>query len=545
MEDYRVVHNNSEQDSIDIRENFDKLLMGEIVVIPITHGSSGGTDSFPAWFDNVASINAVSDNEDMTSPYTSGVDYVAYVANDDSIDWSPGGSEPAVGQVYYVSINWTKTYTVNATSKVDGNTEVLTVGGFNPETDIRDELAKYPKSGDTRVKQEIDKMTALSQMVIYPIRNTASPFGELSFLNQETEDYLKFDWNSFLHKIVGVAQTGTATNYARLTINDKDDGLFEYMDDFAEATKWTFDRFFQNGVSHSGSQLNFGATAVLIYKIELPFQVKKMTVTANFGTNCEITFMTEETYDTNYDAAGNLTNGVEFEVHERVFFIKVSINSSYVSDIKFDCHLKSAGCTLPLQIGTNTIEFGMPTNSQLDVDFVHEERSLRLEEEANKGNIHRLNLRLRELEEQLLQFAQEHRYPIGSIRMYDGTKIKYAATRTAEIGLQNEDEIHLKGWYVCNGNSGTPDLKDKFVRSESASGNAGGNDDISIGRANLPTDHEHGLGLTITASAGTSIGTTNRLYPLNTTTYPDANAAGTLIDNRPEFYSLIFIIKMS
>lgn len=414
MEDYRVVHNQSEEDAIDVRESFDKILMGDKVVIALTHGSSGGTDSFPAWVNNVASINAVSDNEDMTSPYTSATDYTAYVANDDEIDWSPGGSEPAVGAVYYVSINWTKTYQVDATDKVDGNTQVITVGGFNPETDLRGEPSKYPKGGDTRVKQDLAKSTKLSQLIFYPIRNTASPFGNMGIYHQENESNLEFKWNSFIHSIVGVGTTGTSTNYCNMTLNEDVDGTFDYMDDYAEATKWTYDRHYQSGVTHSGSQLNFGASSVLIYKFSLPFMVKTFEVTTTFGTSGFITYMTEADYSETYDGVGNVTSGTTFDVYERVFYIKISINSSYLSDIRFEADLRSAGCTHSLQIGTNTFEFTVPTNARVNVSFVHKERSLRLEEESNVKATPRLAMWLRGVEESF----RDHNHAGPSSMMY-------------------------------------------------------------------------------------------------------------------------------
>ncbi|GBR77301.1 phage tail fiber protein, partial [Candidatus Termititenax persephonae] len=70
--------------------------------------------------------------------------------------------------------------------------------------------------------------------------------------------------------------------------------------------------------------------------------------------------------------------------------------------------------------------------------------------------------------------------PVGTILMYDGTGWA--------------DNSTLPGWYQCNGQNGTPDLRDKFIRGGSSSGGTGGADSrsITLTTANLP-EHSHGL----------------------------------------------------
>lgn len=62
------------------------------------------TDDFPHPYNSVWKVLWVSDNEDGSSPYTEGADYIAYSPNDDQIDWSPGGSEPSGSDYYFVKV---------------------------------------------------------------------------------------------------------------------------------------------------------------------------------------------------------------------------------------------------------------------------------------------------------------------------------------------------------------------------------------------------------------------------------------------------------
>lgn len=86
--------------------------------------------------------------------------------------------------------------------------------------------------------------------------------------------------------------------------------------------------------------------------------------------------------------------------------------------------------------------------------------------------------------------------PTGSIMMWSGT--------VADIP---------SGWSLCNGQNGTPDLRDRFVIGAGGSitpNQTGGNSSTTLVEANLPS-HSHGAG-TLSASAGgrhTPTGVTN------------------------------------
>jgi len=68
------------------------------------------------------------------------------------------------------------------------------------------------------------------------------------------------------------------------------------------------------------------------------------------------------------------------------------------------------------------------------------------------------------------------------MKIFDGfgRRVEVEETQTAlPIGtvlMFNGANITLPGWYKCDGNNGTPNLVDKFIRSEVASGNTGGLD---------------------------------------------------------------------
>jgi len=77
---------------------------------------------------------------------------------------------------------------------------------------------------------------------------------------------------------------------------------------------------------------------------------------------------------------------------------------------------------------------------------------------------------------------------VGSILMYNGTGW--------------EDNSTIKGWYKCDGNNGTVNLLNKFIRCEATSGNTGGSNDIKLIQhthtnscGNDDTAHSHTIGI--------------------------------------------------
>ncbi len=78
--------------------------------------------------------------------------------------------------------------------------------------------------------------------------------------------------------------------------------------------------------------------------------------------------------------------------------------------------------------------------------------------------------------------------PAGSIIMYSGT---------FEFDFTGLGTGNLAGWALCNGNNGTPDIRERFVMgtdSSSAISGIGGKNTLNLTTAQLPP-HEHFVGL--------------------------------------------------
>lgn len=147
-------------------------------------------------------------------------------------------------------------------------------------------------------------------------------------------------------------------------------------------------------------------------------------------------------------------------------------------------------------------------------------------------------------------------FPQGTVLMYNGTGIDSADTRTEQIGDRTGDTVFMKGWYVCNGQSGTPNLIDKFIRSMTSSGTTGGSDDAY--------DHDHYMGVgwddnntvfhvgdnpKYGSQVASGVHHSSSINNASSGAYREARTdtmrvAGTDA-NMPAYYSLIFIIKLT
>jgi microcystin-dependent protein len=174
--------------------------------------------------------------------------------------------------------------------------------------------------------------------------------------------------------------------------------------------------------------------------------------------------------------------------------------------------------------------------------------------------------------------ALKPKLPVGTILMYNGTGIADAGTRTTKLGDEGGDtisDIPYGNWYVCNGNASTPNLLNKFVRSEAASGNTGGEDSHTLSESEMPSHnhtqnaHRHQLmsnannsdncmgfghgsckvvgGNQYYATYHADVPAGQPEYPLvnNQQPYILAKGGGEAHENRPLYYSAIFIIRMS
>ena len=98
--------------------------------------------------------------------------------------------------------------------------------------------------------------------------------------------------------------------------------------------------------------------------------------------------------------------------------------------------------------------------------------------------------------------------PIGTILMYNGTALGGTlSTRTSQIGDEGGDTITMPGWYVCNGKASTPNLTGTFIAGATTFGQRGdkdGSDGVTLGTSEVP-GHTHGT-IGNHGHAGSSIG---------------------------------------
>ena len=77
---------------------------------------------------------------------------------------------------------------------------------------------------------------------------------------------------------------------------------------------------------------------------------------------------------------------------------------------------------------------------------------------------------------------------VGIQKNYFGTGIKgNIATRDYEISVANGDDFDMKGWFVANGEVGTPSCIGRFLRMATTSGGVGGTNDAIV------VQHNHGI----------------------------------------------------
>lgn len=123
------------------------------------------------------------------------------------------------------------------------------------------------------------------------------------------------------------------------------------------------------------------------------------------------------------------------------------------------------------------------------------------------------------------------------------------------------------GWAVCDGNNGTPNLLDKFIRSVGSGENpgaTGGQNSLTLSESQIPS-HSHSGDTYSSGGHRHSIYHRNRAYgtksesgqtkgggtaPTNTTgshshsTSVSNSGSNASIDNRPQFYRVAYIMKL-
>lgn len=119
--------------------------------------------------------------------------------------------------------------------------------------------------------------------------------------------------------------------------------------------------------------------------------------------------------------------------------------------------------------------------------------------------------------------------PTGSIVMWSGSDVP-------------------SGWALCDGQNGTPDLRDRFVigaSSTRAVGSTGGSDKVTLTEGNLPA-HTHDIsGATFTDNGqGGSLFSGGEDEIKTGTSVTGATGDGDPISIMPPYYALAFIMKI-
>ena len=138
--------------------------------------------------------------------------------------------------------------------------------------------------------------------------------------------------------------------------------------------------------------------------------------------------------------------------------------------------------------------------------------------------------------------------------------------RTISIWTGSKSNIPT-GWVACDGNNGTPDLTDRFVKGVDSIGNldvTGGASSKTISQSQLPShnhslsssatsDHKHGIGLDKNGDAA-SYREAHTGNGRNVSTSTDGDhthtvssgsvGSGSSIENRPKWYGTLYIMKL-
>ena len=106
------------------------------------------------------------------------------------------------------------------------------------------------------------------------------------------------------------------------------------------------------------------------------------------------------------------------------------------------------------------------------------------------------------------------------------------------------------GWAICDGQNGTPDLRDRFIVGAGSAysvGNTGGQNSVTLTTAQMPS-HKHSTSVDNTTLFPAAGGVTFNYggagqYPGTTFTMSN-EGGGQSHENRPPYYALMFIVKL-
>lgn len=138
---------------------------------------------------------------------------------------------------------------------------------------------------------------------------------------------------------------------------------------------------------------------------------------------------------------------------------------------------------------------------------------------------------IQELRE-LIAVSKGDQLPLGTIIMFNGAVSKIP-----------------KGWSICDGTNGTPNLIDRFVKASNSAGVIGGADSFTLTVGNLPP-HSHNVlktfyGRSDNANDRNNLEWTDGVVDTTNQVKTSVVGSGLPIYFQPKYYSLIFIMKTS
>lgn len=103
------------------------------------------------------------------------------------------------------------------------------------------------------------------------------------------------------------------------------------------------------------------------------------------------------------------------------------------------------------------------------------------------------------------------------------------------------------GWVLCNGSNGTPDLRNRFIVGAGSTysvGATGGEATHTLTVSELPS-HSHTYKKTVSSSGNKGTGAYGQYDWTNTTDDTGYTGGGQAHENRPPYYALCYIMKIS
>lgn len=117
------------------------------------------------------------------------------------------------------------------------------------------------------------------------------------------------------------------------------------------------------------------------------------------------------------------------------------------------------------------------------------------------------------------------------------------------------------GWAICNGQNGTPDLRDRFIVGAGRSynpGATGGSDTVTLITSQMPSHNHSGATSSISFNYGSGSAGSGSIWcvgmgnyksagspmPVRGTVNIESSGSGEPHENRPPYYALYFIMKL-